>query len=481
MAQFIKFVLKTKVMKLKLSKKILNKFNKPDTFLVVSGWPLNKNRVYDGMAWYTKRTVEAVVKRKKHRFVVLVEKNSTLVPPSEEYIRTPRRSDFASYKPLENRVLVLPVFDKKNPSLFPVILTWLLRFNKIKKVFVHSEFHISGGIKNFVLLLPFLLLIKLTGRNLTFFAHNMIENFDNLCPHFNLKKGSLKLKLFNLGLKFYYQALGLIVDKIVVLDEAIEKRIKKYVNPKKVVLTPIWTENKLKIKSEKLKIRKKLGIKPQEKLILYFGFVTWYKGADWIINRIKNLQPRTKNIKLILAGGEAYSLKDKPYYQKYYQSLVKKTKNSKNITITGFVPEQDISLYFKAADLVVFPYRGLIGASGALTHALSFKKPFILSCKMKSIFENKDFQVCLKQAGLKPKDIIFSLKSKSFEKLLVKLENKKFLVKLKKLSRLLAQKRNLDNQFEGYYNSVYKSQDYQKQIRTVLNVRLQPVYQQRLS
>ena len=425
--------------------RLIEKFNGPETFLVVSGYPLEGKKkavVYDGMAWYTKRTVETIAGEKNARFVVLIEKNSWKKPQL-----------FA-----QDKVLVIPVFDKNHPSLFPVILKWLLKFNKINKVFVHSEFCITGGIRNIVLLLSFLGLIKITGKRLTFFAHNVVESFDSLAPHFNLKRRSLKLLILNFGLKFYYRLLGLVVDKIVVLDKSIEKRLKNFVPLRKITLAPIWV-GKAENKISKIKGRKKLGIKPKEKVILYFGFVTWYKGADWIVKNVKRQTSNVKNIKLILAGGGAYSLKEKPYYQKFYKRLVDLAKVSGKIEITGFVPEKEIATYFAAADLVVLPYRGLIGASGALNHALTFKKPFLVSNKMVEILGNRETSRILDELKMERGEVTFDLNGGGFEKILMVLKNKNELTRLERLSALLAEERSVDGILEEEYSEIYTSEE----------------------
>jgi glycosyltransferase involved in cell wall biosynthesis len=341
-----------------------------------------------------------------------------------------------------------------------VILKWLLKFNKINKVLVHSEFCITGGIKNLVLLLPFFGLIKITGKRLTFFAHNVVESFDSLAPHFNLKRRSLKLLILNFGLKFYNRLLGLVVDKIVVLDKAIEKRLKNFLSLRKITLAPIWV-GKAENKISKIKERKKLGIKPKEKVILYFGFVTWYKGADWIVNNFKKQTLKSKHdeIKLILAGGRAYSLKEKPYYQKFYKQLVDLGKVSGKIEITGFVPEKEIATYFAAADLVVLPYRGLIGASGVLNHALTFKKPFLVSNKMIEILENRETKKILDQLRMGRGEVTFDLNRGGFKKISRVLENKKQLAKLENFSALLAKERNVERRIEQEYSEIYASEE----------------------
>ena len=207
--------------------KLVNKFNQEDVVLVVSDYPsAGKGEKNHGIAWYTQQLLEPLVKEYNLRFVVLGEKSHNNQPKTYQ----------------NDKILVLRVFDKKHFSLFPRILRMLMIFNKIKKVDVHSEFCANGGIKNLVLLLPFLLLIRMRGCQITYFAHNVVRDLDSLAPHLGFKKDSLIVKLLNFGLKFYYKVLSLLVNRFVVMDEVIYNRLAEVVNPKKISLNPIWIE-----------------------------------------------------------------------------------------------------------------------------------------------------------------------------------------------------------------------------------------------
>lgn len=426
---------------MELTKSLLKQFNTPQTTLVISGYPEKKSNgdTTHGIAWYTQKTLRAQAQKYGLKFVVLVEKGKDNEPQIDA----------------KGKILILRIFDKKRSSLFPQIFRWLQLFSQTKKVIVHSEFCADGGARNFLLLLPFLALIKSFGKEVTFFAHNVVDDFTSIAPHLDLKKDSLKLKIFNLGIKAYNVGLGLIVDQIVVLDKALEKRITRYVLGSKVVFTPIWVESAPKTTGKNL-ARKKLGFKQNEKIILYFGFVSWYKGADWLIKNFNKYFKTSadENVRLVIAGGEAYSLKQKPYYQRYYSNLKQITQGQSKITLTGFVPEKDIPLYFEASDLVVFPYRGLIGASGGLNHALTYQKPFLLSQKMAAAI-NDSFNIVLKSEDLEIDDIVFGHTEKGIEKIVKTSLNKSKLEKLDEVSKKLAEKFRMLNCIQNEYNKIY--------------------------
>ncbi len=424
-------------------KKLINEFNRQDTYLIISDYPEKSVRGQKnyGIAWHTKEIIDPIAKRYGVKFIVLAEKG---------YDNTPK-----TYQ--NGNILVLRVFDQKHPSLFPVILKWLIKFNHVRYVQVHSEFCANGGVKNLILLLPFLALIKLNRKHLTYFAHNVITNLKSVAPHLNISKNSLKYKIFNNGFAYYYKTLGLMVDQFVVMDEAIEKRLSTFVNKNKIFLNPFWvgkTSNKYTYESA----RDELKIKNGEVVLLYFGFITYYKGADWIIKTIKELRKKKEfeKVRLILAGGKAYSLKDKAYYKKYYENLIKSVKDEPSITITGFVPEEKIEMYFKASNLTVFCYRGLIGASGSLIHAIKYNKPLVLSRSMKEILENGTAQDAIFLSGVSKNNLIFNYTTSSFEKVLRNFINdKNYSDDLEHFSINFAQLRSQKKLMHRCYENLY--------------------------
>ena len=59
---------------MKLTKRLINKFNQPNTILVLSKWPYkNEAKSYHGVAVYTKETLSTVAKKTSQKFVVLVQ------------------------------------------------------------------------------------------------------------------------------------------------------------------------------------------------------------------------------------------------------------------------------------------------------------------------------------------------------------------------------------------------------------------------
>ena len=194
-----------------------------------------------------------------------------------------------------------------------------------------------------------------------------------------------------------------------------------------------------------------MGYGKDDFVVMNFGFMTRYKGSDWLVEAIKYLRDKKnhKNIHLILAGGKAPSQTGKKHYEDYYNNLVEQVAQNKGIILTGFIPEAEIIKYFAVADLIVLPYRGILGASASWGEAISYQKPFILSSDLLPYLSAEDVQQVLKNNHLKKDDLLFIRNKKSFENTVQKLiSNKSKLKKIEKFSSQLATLRSAQNMME---------------------------------
>ncbi|EKE04771.1 MAG: glycosyl transferase, partial [uncultured bacterium] len=183
-----------------------------------------------------------------------------------------------------------------------------------------------------------------------------------------------------------------------------------------------------------------------EYMVLFFGFVNWFKGADCFVNTFKNKEKFLgKKVRFIIAGGESPTLKNRAYYQEYYSQVVESIKESKSIEITGYVPQEKIATYFSACDLVVLPYRNFMTASGVLSLVFSYKKPFILSEELGKMFQAADFQEALKSAGLRTSDLVFKLDKESCLKLTEKVLTDGLKPKMVRMAEIIRNQRSYKN------------------------------------
>jgi len=206
---------------------------------------------------------------------------------------------------------------------------------------------------------------KLLGKKVVFTAHNI-----------NAAERDGNDTLINkLSLKFMYK----IVDHLIVHTKEMKWQLieEYYVRDSKVTVISFGINN-LVPKSELTRIQaiKKLHLGDNEKIILFFGNIAPYKGLEYLILALVKIREKHCNFKLIIAG------RIKKGCQSYWENIQKiiKKHNLKDYIIKRieFIHDEEIEIYYKAADLMVLPYK-YIFQSGIIFMSYSFGLPVIAS------------------------------------------------------------------------------------------------------
>ncbi len=113
--------------------------------------------------------------------------------------------------------------------------------------------------------------------------------------------------------------------------------------------------------------RRTLGFAPDRVVVLFFGLVRRYKGLDLLIRAMGMLPENT----VLLAVGENYQSERE--LEKEAEDL-----GERFVRHDRFVPDQEVGLYFRAADIVALPYRSAT-QSGVAQIALAFGKPMVVT------------------------------------------------------------------------------------------------------
>jgi glycosyltransferase involved in cell wall biosynthesis len=120
--------------------------------------------------------------------------------------------------------------------------------------------------------------------------------------------------------------------------------------------------------------RKKLGIRDDEKVILFFGAIKPYKGLEYLIAAFQRLAAKRGSYRLIVAGER------KKGYEEYFESIRATMDQDPScvdiIQRIEYIPDESTELYFKAADVAALPYTEIF-QSGILFLAFSFGLPVI--------------------------------------------------------------------------------------------------------
>jgi D-inositol-3-phosphate glycosyltransferase len=120
--------------------------------------------------------------------------------------------------------------------------------------------------------------------------------------------------------------------------------------------------------------KKKLGLRHDEKAILFFGRIREYKGIEHLLAAFHLLLAKDANCRLIVAGEPK---KGSEAYRDEIQQRVKKEFKPEQIVLKmQFIPDKEMELYLKAADVLVLPYKEIF-QSGVLFLAYSFGLPVV--------------------------------------------------------------------------------------------------------
>ncbi|AKB33795.1 Glycosyltransferase [Methanosarcina siciliae HI350] len=118
--------------------------------------------------------------------------------------------------------------------------------------------------------------------------------------------------------------------------------------------------------------KKTLSIK-EEFVILSFGLIRKYKGIPYLIRAFEQLPAEILEKTRLLIVGEIWE------DRKELLDQIEVSSCSDRITLVDeYVPDEKVSLYFSAADVVVLPY--LRASQSGIAHiAMSFGKPVVVS------------------------------------------------------------------------------------------------------
>ncbi|MES2567417.1 MAG: glycosyltransferase [Bacteroidota bacterium] len=160
-------------------------------------------------------------------------------------------------------------------------------------------------------------------------------------------------------------------DGFVTMSKAVMNDLRKFTSTsyKKYLLHPLYTS--FGEKQGKQQARKTLGLPADKQLILFFGLIRKYKGLDMLLDAMHELKSKPE-INLVIAG-EFYEDKQP------YLDLIEKYGIQDQVILHGkFIANEDVKLYFSAADLVALPYRSAT-QSGVTQVSFHFEVPTLVT------------------------------------------------------------------------------------------------------
>jgi glycosyltransferase involved in cell wall biosynthesis len=122
--------------------------------------------------------------------------------------------------------------------------------------------------------------------------------------------------------------------------------------------------------------RTRLGIDPNDKCVLFFGAIAPYKGLDLLAEAFVEIAERDPAYRLVIAGKPKGGCEQ--YVEDIRRALAAHLTSGRVQARIDYVPDEEAEVYFKAADVLVLPYRSIF-QSGILFFAYSFGLPVIAS------------------------------------------------------------------------------------------------------
>ena len=338
-----------------------------------------------GVASYSKNLASSIIHNSESDVIVFADK---LDNGAEDYV--------------EDNVLVVRCW--KEGVFFALnIIKEVFKHRKQLDVFhLQHEYFLYGNIFAAVLF-PFLvLLLRLTRKPVIVTLHGIISlaGLDETFRRENGLNGNPLILRF--GLKIITKLICYSANSIVIHECHLKKiLIEEYnVNESKVMVIPHGIEEGIDLVSSD-DAKEKLNV-VGKKVVMFFGYISGYKGLHTLIDAFVDLD--ADDYILVVAGGEHPRLQGLQKYEDYVESLRAKASNSINeVRFTGFVPAEEVSMYFAAADVVVLPYTTIIASSGPFALCIAYERPFILS---------NQFGVIVNQKKLLFKNDVISLRNK---------------------------------------------------------------------
>jgi D-inositol-3-phosphate glycosyltransferase len=121
--------------------------------------------------------------------------------------------------------------------------------------------------------------------------------------------------------------------------------------------------------------KRRLGLRDDEKAILFFGRIRPYKGIEYLLDAFRLLSADEQaKYRLIIAGEPKKGSED--YLHEIRESVQRDFKQGQVILRIQFIPDEEMELYLKGGDVLVLPYKEIF-QSGVLFLAYSFGLPVV--------------------------------------------------------------------------------------------------------
>lgn len=143
---------------------------------------------------------------------------------------------------------------------------------------------------------------------------------------------------------------------------------------RRVTVIPFGINNTLPTTAmTRLEARRTLGLAEQERALLFFGNIAPYKGLEYLVAAFSEVVGYGGEYRLIIAGR---SKGPDSYWARVQTAIRQSGVRDRTIEHARYIPDSEVEIYFKAADVLVLPYTHVF-QSGVLFLGYSFGLPVI--------------------------------------------------------------------------------------------------------
>lgn len=175
-------------------------------------------------------------------------------------------------------------------------------------------------------------------------------------------------------------------SRFIVLSENELYRLKNIFPNAQVTLSHLPVFNLTERKYDQQEAKNKLGLPFDAPILLFFGIVRPYKGLKYAIQALAKLRKQGINAYLLVAGEFWENV------NKYLQMVEQLDLSDHVIFHNRYIPNEEVGLYFSAADAFIAPYVGGT-QSGVITIAMDYGLPVIASKWLKESLKQIDYPI----------------------------------------------------------------------------------------
>lgn len=128
-------------------------------------------------------------------------------------------------------------------------------------------------------------------------------------------------------------------------------------------------------------VREQFGVPLDAPVLAFFGFIHAVKGIRHLLQATARLRRQHRDLRLLLIGGfESLALPgpEAAAYEAEIRGMIRDQRLDRAVTITGWLPEEEVSRLLTAADVAVLPFTaGTTTKSGALLACAEHGLPIV--------------------------------------------------------------------------------------------------------